>query len=275
MPYKIFFENYHLYENCDIDTPFHTTNIPCPPINLFCKECDSVQTFEFEYKTDRYNNTVRGFRDNSNQLSKQAREVPIDSPTIKSPSSEITNITYLCAGCKKTKQFYSIRIDHDIKKIMKIGQFPQWDISIDKNLKKIMKNHEELYKKGLICESQSYGIGAFAYYRRIVEVIIDEILVKILEVVTEENKKDYMNVLEQAKQSHRADQKINIVKDEIPTLLMIEGTNPLKSLYKHLSIGIHSLSDEECLKKAKSIKNILIFIITILVNTGLSSCLVL
>jgi len=36
-----------------------------------------------------------------------------------------------------------------------------------------------------------------------------------------------MNVLEQAKQSHRADQKINIVKDEIPTLLMIEGTNPL------------------------------------------------
>jgi len=27
---------------------------------------------------------------------------------------------------KKTKQFYSIRIDHDIKKIMKIGQFPQW-----------------------------------------------------------------------------------------------------------------------------------------------------
>jgi len=37
------------------------------------------------------------------------------------------------------------------------------------------------------------GIGAFAYYRRIVEVIID----KILEVVTEENKKDYMNLLEQ------------------------------------------------------------------------------
>jgi len=52
---QIFFENYNIYEKCDIDTPFHTTNIPCPPINLFCKECDSVQTFEFEYKTDRYN----------------------------------------------------------------------------------------------------------------------------------------------------------------------------------------------------------------------------
>jgi len=80
-------------------------------------------------------NTVRGFPDKSVPPSKQAREVPIDSPTVKSPSSEITNITYLCAGCKKTKQFYSIRID--------------------KNLKKIMKNHQELYKKGLICESQS------------------------------------------------------------------------------------------------------------------------
>ena len=73
--------------------------------------------------------------------------------------------------------------------------------------------------------------------------------------------------LEQAKQSHRADQKINIIKDQLPSILMIEGKNPLKSLYKHLSIGIHSLSDDECLKKAKNIRNILVFIITILVNT--------
>ena len=31
----------------------------------------------------------------------------------------------------------------------------------------------ETLKKGLINESQGYGIGAFAYYRRIVEVVND------------------------------------------------------------------------------------------------------
>ncbi len=145
---------------------------------------------------------------------------------------------------------------------MKIGQFPPWDISIDKNLKKILKKYKVIYKKGLECESQGYGVGAFAYYRRIVEGTIDDILVKIISLVPEENKNDYLETIKQTKKSKRADQKISMVTKYIPDTFMIKGNNPLKLLYNHLSIGIHSLSDEECMDKANQIRIILNYLIS-------------
>jgi hypothetical protein len=265
MSCKKFFEEAPLYENFKIDIPLDIINIKLPSINLFCKKCGSIQTFVYKYKTDRYgdNYVNRGVLDR-NSYSKQLGR-PQNAP-INNSSGEILNITYRCEGCKETKQFYSIKINDNQDYIMKIGQFPPWNITINKNLKKILKNHEDIYKKGLECESQGYGIGAFAYYRRIVENTIDDILNRILEIVTEGNKKDYIKVLEQAKQSHRVEDKINIIKNELPVILMPEGDNPLKSLYTHLSEGIHASSDEECLKKAKYIKNILIFIIDTVVG---------
>ena len=270
MSCKLFFEESPLYKNFEVEVPLSITSIKLPSINLFCKKCNSIQTFVYKSKTDRqgdyYEN--RGIRETT-VYSKQVNEAGLSKGAhITNPSSgEIINITYRCEGCKKTKQFYSIKISEDRDYIMKIGQFPPWNISISKNLKKILKNHEDIYKKGLECESQGYGIGAFAYYRRIVEEIIDDILDRILEIVTKENKKDFIIVLEKAKKSHRAAEKIKIVKDELPSILMSEGDNPLKSLYKHLSEGIHTSSDEECLRKASDIKNILIFIIDIVIGT--------
>ena len=61
----------------------------------------------------------------------------------------------------------------------KVGQSPAWDIVMDKELESLLGDHAYFYKSGLICESQRYGIGAFAYYRRIVEEVIDELLVSV------------------------------------------------------------------------------------------------
>jgi hypothetical protein len=53
--------------------------------------------------------------------------------------------------------------------VQKVGQFPPWSIRVDRNAEQILGQHVEIYKRGLTCESQGYGIGAFSYYRRIVE----------------------------------------------------------------------------------------------------------
>ena len=54
-------------------------------------------------------------------------------------------------------------------------------------------------KRGLICESQSYGIEAFAHFRRVVEELIDSLLNDIADLMSGDEKEKYLQALEQAK----------------------------------------------------------------------------
>ncbi len=40
----------------------------------------------------------------------------------------------------------------------------------------MLGEHLKDYRKGLICENHSYGVGAYSYYRRIIENVIDDLL---------------------------------------------------------------------------------------------------
>jgi len=66
----------------------------------------------------------------------------------------------------------------------KVGQFPGPDISIDRQVQKVLQAEDmTLYKKGRIREAQSFGIGAFAYYRRLLESVISRLLEEVAELV--------------------------------------------------------------------------------------------
>jgi DNA-binding transcriptional ArsR family regulator len=131
---------------------------------------------------------------------------------------------------------------------MKVGQYPAWDISIDKSISSVLGKYKELFKKGLICESQGYGIGAYAYYRRIVELSIDELLDDICELVDESGRDKYKIALRKTKETSVASEKIELVKDLLPASLRPAGMNPLGLLYGFLREGIHDKSDEECIE---------------------------
>ena len=118
-----------------------------------------------------------------------------------------------------------------------------------------------IYKKGLACESIGYGIGAFAYYRRITELVIDKLLDSIKDCLLEEEKPNYIEALEFTQNSHIAEEKIALVKDLLPPSLRPNNYNPLAILHELLSEGIHNLPEEECLEDAKSIREILIFLV--------------
>lgn len=256
MPDKEFLELYPLYRKFKIDLPKEADDIPMPRINLYCKNCGSVQTFVMTDKKDRFGLTfTRTARSNS------LTDFPIAKSIDNLSSNEILNVIYTCVNCGEFNQSYSIKISSDMDYIMKVGQYPAWEITIDKDLKKMLREHEKTYKNGLTCESQGYGIGAYAYYRRIVEEIIDDLLEGIADLISGENKEKYLKALEESKKSHIAEEKIKIVKELLPPVLMPEGNNPLKLLYKQLSSGIHALSDEECLERAGYIRNILLFLI--------------
>lgn len=112
-----------------------------------------------------------------------------------------------------------------------------------------------------MCENNNFGIGAFAYYRRIVEEIIDELLDSIFELIELKDKEKYEIALIETKNTRVTQNKINLVKDLLPTSLCPDGYNSLGLLHNALSKGLHCQTDEECLENAIQIREVLYFLI--------------
>lgn len=69
------------------------------------------------------------------------------------------------------------------------------------------------------------------------------------------NEKDkYLLALQETKNVQNTSKKIALVKDLLPPILSANGFNPLGTLYKILSEGIHNKSDDECVDIANSIR---------------------
>jgi hypothetical protein len=238
MPNKDFLENYPLFRKFHFEVPGTMDYLTKPAINMHCIVCDSLQTFNMTNEfQDRY-----GYSN-----------VPTDDKKI--------DLLYECQSCKEFTREFNIYISPERDFIYKFGQYPQWEININKNIEKSLGKHSKTFKKGLICESQGYGIGAFAYYRRITEEIIDELLDSIKDLIEEDNKAGYLIALEKTKLTRVTQEKIELVRDLLPNILRPNGMNPLGILHSELSEGLHAESDEICLETATHVKEILLFLI--------------
>jgi hypothetical protein len=244
MPNKEFLEEYSLFRKLKCDFPSTLDKIPNPPINMTCEKCDSVQTFNM------VNKYYDGF------------------PYSNFPSGDMKlSLVYQCQSCRSHTRQFQIYVSPSLDYCYKFGQYPEWEIKMDKNLEKTLGKHSKTFRKGLVCESQGYGIGAFAYYRRITEEIIDELLDSIADLIETENKKQFLEALEKTKQTRVTQEKIDLIKDLLPTILRPNGMNPLGVLHSELSEGLHAESDESCLENASHIKNILTFLINQIIQS--------
>jgi len=202
------------------------SDIPNVNINLHCEICKNIRTFELREKAIFFN------------IGNYFVSVIDEKMTQIDPNDRFF-FRYTCASCKKFDQDYLIRIGESGGSLRKIGQYPPFSINIPKGLRDIIGKYEQYYKKGRILENFSNGIGAYAYYRRIIEGIIDDLLDRIPKLMTGEQKKEFEQNLIKAKKETRAKKKIGFVKDLVPESLKRGGRNPLQLLYEALSIGIH------------------------------------
>ena len=116
----------------------------------------------------------------------------------------------------------------------------------------------DAFLKGRRAEIQGLGIGAFAYYRRVVENQKDRLLDQIRQVAEHSRvKPEVLAAIDQAKGETKFSKAVDLVKDAIPESLRIDGHNPLTLLHSALSEGVHAKSDEECLELATSIRVVL------------------
>ncbi len=239
MPDKEFLEQYPLYRKLWVENlPHNTDQIPKVPIKMNCPTCKSEQTFvmtnEYYENFDYSNHPLKGIE---------------------------FRLKYICMHCSKFERYFYVKVSEDKKYLKKIGQYPPWEITPEPNIERLLGEHSDYFKKGLICESQGYGIGAFAYYRRITEEIIGQLLDEIAELMSGDDKDKFLKALEETKKTVVTQDKIALVKGLLPSILRPEGMNPLSTLHSLLSEGLHSKSDEACMQSAMSIREVLVFLV--------------
>ena len=151
---------------------------------------------------------------------------------------------FRCAACREVGHSILIKLDLGAQYITKVGQEPPWNISIDKDLERALGSSADLFNRGKTCEGLSYGIGAYCYYRRVVEDTFDELIGQITDLVSDNERQHYLEQVAEAQREKKIAAKIKLIQPYLPSVLCVEGNNPLETLYKTLSEGIHGKNDE-------------------------------
>lgn len=171
-------------------------------------------------------------------------------------------ISYVCSNCRKTEKTFSLAAQRDKKQVSgkcyKFGELPEYGPPTAARLIKLIGPDRELFLKGRRCENQGLGIGAFVYYRRVVEEQKNRILGEVIKVSQKVGASaEAIMQLEEAKKETQFSKALANVKGAIPQVLLINGHNPLTLLHSALSDGLHLRTDEHCLEIASSIRVVL------------------
>lgn len=139
-----------------------------------------------------------------------------------------------------------------------MGEVPVFGDPTPTRLLSLLGSEKDYFLKGRRAENQSLGIGAFAYYRRVVENQKNRILDEVIKVADLTNAPTSLKeALKQAREEPQFSRAVESLKGAIPDSLLIEGHNPLTLLHQALSEGIHAQTDEECLDLAGTIRTVL------------------
>ncbi|MCW9705799.1 hypothetical protein [Fodinibius salsisoli] len=174
-----------------------------------------------------------------------------------------TFLTYRCDNCKKSFKTYSISIKlfegEQSGEIFKFGEYPTFGPRIPSRVISLIGPDRQLFLKGRRAENQGLGIGAFSYYRRVVENQKNRIIREIIRVADRIGADDQMiENLKEAEKETQFSKSVELIKDGIPESLLIQGHhNPLTLLHSALSEGLHADTDADCLSYASSIRIVL------------------
>lgn len=214
--------------------PTHTSPfLATPDLRLHCEECNGIRTFY-----------------SGNQ------------PVVSS-DWEPEFLTYFCRNCRQTSKAFALVIKRDPKpnvsaKVYKFGELPIFGPPTPSRLVSLVGKDRELFLKGRRAELRGLGIGAFAYYRRVVEHQKGRIIEEIGKVAARLGASGAaLQLFAEAKAETQFSTAIEKIKTAIPESLLIDGHNPLTLLHTALSEGLHEKTDEECLDLATSIRLVL------------------
>jgi hypothetical protein len=168
---------------------------------------------------------------------------------------------YVCRNCQTSEKVFAVwlAVTESLAqegKAYKYGENPQFGAPTPNRLLALLGDDKDTFLKGRIAENQGLGIGAFGYYRRVVENQKNKILDEIIKVAERTGANpDTVVALKSAKAERQFSSAMDRVRDAIPPSLLIKGHhNPLTLLHNALSKHLHERSEAECLSVATDIR---------------------
>jgi hypothetical protein len=191
------------------------------------------------------------------------RCVPKHIPELSSKDFIFFYVDYLCSNCQENYKTFSLAAKVDevggqSGVCYKFGEFPPYGSLVSPKLIKLIGPDRDEFLKGRRCEDQGLGVGAFIYYRRVIENQKDRILTEIIRVSEKIGSyEDNIRILRGALRETQFSKALSMAKDAMPESLLIDGHSPIALLHSALSEGVHVYSDEQCLELAGSIRIVL------------------
>ena len=204
-----------------------------PDLRLHCQRCDGERTFRCD-----------------------------EEPPLNKDAANVKFISYLCGDCREYTKSFSlwIAVSEAVGAgvAYKYGENPPFDVPIPNKVLRLFGDERQNFLKGRQCENQGLGVGAFAYYRRVVENHKNEIFDEIIKVCeTVGAPQPLIEELGSAKQEISLTRAMELIKTALPQGLLIGGHNPLIALHNALSVGLHNESDAKCLEAAHDVRLVL------------------
>jgi hypothetical protein len=170
---------------------------------------------------------------------------------------------FVCRNCQSKRKSYAIAAKMTGSPgegiASKLGETPPFGPATPARVISLIGPDRELFLQGRRAENRGMGIGAFAYYRRVVENQKTRIIGEIAKVAAKLGAKpDVLKEFEAAAKETQFSKALDKIKHGIPETLLIDGQhNPLTLLHDALSQGLHADTDEECLAIAQAIRVVL------------------
>lgn len=236
------------------------------PIPLRCEKCDGERQFIFKYGKSRTRRREVVYAAGA-RLGGQIVEEKLSEVWARNSreEAEITIADYRCRNCfEYSKQFAIVLwLEEDELRAFKIAEYPPFGERLPNELLRLLekgsRGSKDLMIKGKSDLNAGRGIGAFAYYRRVVEdekdALFDEAIrtARLRDDVTD----DEVERLEAARDAFHFSESIKGLGEFFPAHLKVGGQNPLALLHDAMSKGLHAGTDEECLEAAGAVEQVL------------------
>lgn len=177
-------------------------------------------------------------------------------------------LPFLCRNCRDGKRLYHIEFDEiappkgqdDSRLLVKLlwSSPSALEDQPDETRPHLKGELLAYYTAGRRSEADRLGLGAFTYYRRVVEGLKDEIFDKMIKVAEqEETHAELIDQLKKAKEHRQFEASFKEIKGALPRRLLIDDMSPISLLNTSLSNGIHAHSDADCLEVAQDVRLVL------------------
>ena len=169
---------------------------------------------------------------------------------------------YSCANCRTHSKIFAImarwNMDMDEGEAIKLGEWPPFGPKVSARVIAILGENKDLFLMGRRAEVNGLGIGALAYYRKVVERQNNHIIDEIIRVVRRTGSSEpQIEKLKSAKLEKGFTVAVELISDALPQVLLISGYNPLALMDQAISKGVYVQHDSDALKLATALRRIL------------------